>query len=456
MILFSKLPTFKGGLHPHDNKHFTKNAETIIMKPPKTVYIPLQQHIGAPARACVKKGDNVYLGQKIADAGGFVSTPIHSSVSGTVKKIEPVPHALGGHVMSIIIDNDGQDTIDPSIKEYENNPRDINNITKEEIKKLVMDSGIVGMGGATFPTHVKLSPPPDTKIDLLVVNGAECEPYLTSDYRLMLEQSEKIFKGMIAAMKVLGASNGVIGIEDNKKDAYEVLNEFTKIYPSIKVTLVRTRYPQGSEKHLIYAVSKRKVPNGALPMAVGTAVINVSTAAAISDMVEFNKPLYERYVTISGQAVAKPGNFLVRIGTLLDDLIKECGGLTTEATKVLLGGPMMGIAQQRTDVPVIKGSSGFLFLTEKESSKIDENPCLRCGKCYYACPMGLLPGEISTAYRYGDLEQAEKLGALNCIECGICSYTCPSGQDLVQSIRAAKTKIMLERKKKAAEKSKDE
>ena len=443
-MIFNRL-SFKGGTHPPGGKELTQHKAIEKAQAPQVVTILLQQHIGAPCEPIVKRGDYVKMGQKIGEPKGFVSAPVHSSVSGTVKSIELVPSATGSKVMAVIIENDGLDTLDDGIA-----PFDYNKLSPKDLKQIVLDSGIVGMGGAAFPTHVKLSPPENKKIDSVILNGAECEPYLTADHRLMLEEPEKIVCGLKIIMKILGVENGYIGIEDNKPDAIESMRKAAAGEPGISVKALKTKYPQGAEKQLIFAITGRQVPSGGLPMDVGIVVNNVGTAAAICKAVETGMPLIERVVTVSGRGVKEPKNLLVRIGTSFEDVINQCGGMVEKPARLISGGPMMGLAQYTTAVPVTKGTSGILVLTEDEVRDPRPDPCIRCGKCVEACPINLMPIFLSGHALKGDYDAAEDLHVLDCIECGSCSFVCPSKRPLVQSIRVAKREVINKRKRSNA------
>ncbi|HHY83533.1 MAG TPA: electron transport complex subunit RsxC [Clostridiales bacterium] len=440
----NKLLSFAGGIHPPHSKSLTEKKEVEICKVPEAVKIPLQQHIGAPCEALVKPGDYVRLGQKIGQPKGFVSAPVHSSVSGKVKSIEETVLPNGSKSLAVVITNDGQDTLDNSLT-----PGSLENLSAQELKNIVLEAGIVGMGGAAFPTHVKLSPPADKKIDVVILNGAECEPYLTSDHRLMLEKPDEIIYGLQVIMKILGVDRGYIGIEDNKTDAIETLIKAAKKADNVQVVKLRTKYPQGAEKQLIYAITGRQVPSGGLPMDVGAVVNNVGTAAAIARAVMYGEPLYKRIVTVSGSAVREPKNLMIRIGTSFRDVIEYCGGWTEEPAKVISGGPMMGIAQHTLDVPVTKGTSGILLFTEKEAALPEPSNCIRCARCVSVCPINLMPLHISAQSLKGNFDEAENLHALDCVECGSCSFICPASRPLLQSIRVAKKEIIAERKRKA-------
>ncbi|SHJ59081.1 electron transport complex protein RnfC [Dethiosulfatibacter aminovorans DSM 17477] len=435
--------TFRGGIHP---PHFKKQTETKAIEAapvPSVVVIPLAQHIGAPCDPVVKVGDSVKVGQKIGESQAFVSSPIHSSVSGTVKKIELRQSPGGAKVKSIVIESDGLMTVDESVK-----PRGtVDSLSPEELKGIIKECGLTGMGGAGFPTHVKLSPPKEKPIDIVIINGAECEPYLTSDHRVMLEMPEKVVQGTLAVMKVLGVEKGVIGIEGNKPDAIKSMKDAVKDYPALSVAELQTKYPQGGEKSLIFAVTGREVPSGGLPMDVGAVVQNISTVAAISDAVLTGMPVVERVVTITGSAVKEPKNLMVKMGTSFNEVVEFCGGYTEDLGKIINGGPMMGIAQYTGEVPVIKGTSGILVLNKKDAERPQESNCIRCGKCVDACPSGLQPFMISKNTLLGRYEEAEAYNAMDCIECGSCSFVCPAKRPLVDAIRIAKKEIIAKRKR---------
>ena len=436
--------TFRGGVHAPHRKNDTRNKAIEIMKAPGLVYIPLQQHIGAACQPLVKPGDVVKLGQKIGEPGGFVGAPVHASVSGIVKDIRQVPHPSVGSGLAVVIENDGKDEPDDSIT-----PGDISSMDADRIKELILEAGIVGMGGAAFPTHVKLSPPKEKPIDTVILNGAECEPYLTADHRLMLEAAEDVVDGLKVIMKVLGVERAYIAIEDNKPDAVRIMTDTVKEVQGVDVTVLKTKYPQGAEKQLIYVVTGRQVPSGGLPMDVGVIVSNVGTSAAIARAIKTGMPLVERVVTVTGSGVAEPKNLMVRIGTSFMDVIQACGGFVEEPAKVISGGPMMGIGQYTLDVPVIKGTSGILVLTREEAKIPDVEPCIRCAKCVDACPMGPSPPKYICLGLNVVLFNSEKFLAMDCIECGCCSYSCPAKRPLVQSIRVAK-KMITDKRKRAA------
>lgn len=435
--------TFKNGVHVKDHKEFTENKPIELMEQPNTVYIPLQQHIGAPCESLVNPGDSVKVGQKIGDTKAFVSAPIHSSIAGTVKSIIEMTTPTGIKAKTVVIESDGTGQLDESIK-----PRGtIEALSSKELLEIVREAGITGMGGAAFPTHVKLSPPPDKKIDTVIINGAECEPFLTSDHRVMLESPQKVINGLKIMMKILGVEKGHIGVENNKMDAVNALNEALKPEDNIIVVAVKTKYPQGDEKRLIDAITGRKVPSGGLPMDVGCVVNNAGTARAIAEAVLEGKPLYERVVTITGNGITEPKNLMVKVGTLFKEVIEYCGGFKENPGKILMGGPMMGLSQFSIEVPIIKGSSGILVLTEEEAVIGKISPCIKCGKCLEVCPVYLQPLFISAHSLRDRFEDAEKYGALDCVECGACSYICPATRPLTESIRFAKREILSKRKK---------
>lgn len=434
--------TFAGGIHPAYNKELAKSAETEKLDPPALAVVPVGQHIGAPAKPVVKKKDVVKAGQVIAEAGGFVSVPIHSPISGTVKAIEPRPHPLGKPLDAIVIEADGEDEwVEPMP------PLDPDEVDGKELVNRIRQAGIVGMGGATFPTHVKLSPPKGKSIDTVILNGAECEPYLTADHRVMAEDPEAVVDGLLIVKKVLGASRVIIGIEENKPDAIDAIEKAAK-GKDVEVVGLEVKYPQGAEKQLIDAIMGREVPSGGLPMDVEVVVQNVGTAQAISHAVREGVPLVQRVTTVTGAIVKEPKNLLVRIGTPVSEAIEACGGLTSDPLKLILGGPMMGMTQYTDDVPVIKGTSGILLLGPGDVDTDPEGPCIRCGECVRACPMGLRPTDIATLSDAGLFDAAEGEDALDCIECGSCSWGCPARILLVQRIRHAKAQIMASKRKK--------
>ncbi len=436
--------TFKGGVNVPEYKELSENAPLKRAMEPEIVMIPLHQHTGAPCEPLVKPGDEVKVGQKIGQSEAFVSAPVHSSVSGKVKSITPMAIPTGLTVNCVVIESDGKNQLHESVK-----PKgSLKELSSKEIIEIIKEAGITGMGGAGFPTYVKLSPPPDKKIDTIIINGAECEPYLTADHKLMLNESEKIVFGLKAIMKAVNVDNGIIAIENNKADAIEILKKASEKENNIKVASLKVKYPQGDEKRLISATLNRKVPSGGLPMDVGAIVCNVSTTKAIADAVLEGKPLYERIVTITGNGIKEPKNLIAKIGTPFKDLIAQCGGFNENSPgKIVMGGPMMGISQFTIDVPVIKGSGGILVLTEEEAKPQPMGPCIKCGKCVEVCPVNLQPLYLSSYSLKDKFDKAEELHALDCVECGACSYICPAKRPLVESIRVAKREIISKRKR---------
>ena len=434
------MKTFHGGIHPGDHKEATNKKEIVNLTPPSELIFPLSQHIGAPAKPCVSIGDTVCMGQKIAEADGFVSANIHSSVSGTVKAIEKRLHPNGLPTMSIVIENDGLDTEAAPIEGY---GEDYEKKSPKEIIDIIKEAGIVGMGGATFPTHVKLSVPDEAKIDYVIVNGAECEPYLTSDHRAMLETPNEIIGGLLVLMHIFGLKDGYIGVENNKTDAIAVLEKEASLVKdkNIHIVTLKTKYPQGAEKQLINAVCGRKMAPGTLPWQVGCIVNNIDTCASTYRAVVKGMPLTTRIVTLGGNALKNPMNYKVRIGTPFSYVIEQSGGLSEPAEKVLMGGPMMGLSVPNIDVPVIKGTSGILALPAKEAKLDKESPCIRCAKCVYVCPMSLQPNLLDSAARLHDIDKLKKLNVTDCIECGSCAFVCPSKRRQVQQIKIAKVKL---------------
>ncbi|MBU0468522.1 MAG: electron transport complex subunit RsxC [Candidatus Omnitrophica bacterium] len=435
------LKTFPiGGVHPCDNKlSASKQIEPVVL--PATVTIPLSQHIGAPATPIVKPLDIVKVGQLIAKASGFVSANIHSSVSGTVKKIDNVPDTCGYKRPAIIIDVE-DDVWENSIDRTDSLLKEIS-LSQKDIVEKVQESGIVGLGGATFPTHVKLSVPKGKTCEYLLINGVECEPYLTSDHRLMLEKTEEIFVGIKIVMKALGVSKAIIGIENNKKDAIDKMSAISNNYDGISVQALKVQYPQGGEKQLAKALINREIPAPpGLPIDVGCVIQNVGTIYAIYEAVQKNKPLFERVVTITGRSIKNSSNFLARIGTSISVLIDASGGLPGDTGKIISGGPMMGKALNTTDIPVSKGTSGILILPEQISSRTNISNCIRCAKCVSVCPLGLEPYLLSKLSLRSLFDKAESEQVVNCIECGCCSYNCPSKIPLLDFIRLGKTTVM--------------
>ncbi|OPL10196.1 MAG: electron transporter RnfC [Firmicutes bacterium ML8_F2] len=436
---------FKGGVHPDYRKEITASLAITKMELPSKVVIPLQQHIGAPCEPLegIEVGAEVKTGQRIAESSGFVSAPIHASISGKITEIGPYNHPLGRPVKAITIESDGRDQWVDDLKPV----GDPSSLTPKEIRKIVQEAGIVGLGGATFPAHVKLSPPEEKPIDVVIINGAECEPYLTADHRVMLEKTEKIVFGLKMMIKALGAEKGIIGIEDNKADAIQAMEQAIAEEDNITINRLHTKYPQGAEKMLILVTTGRKVPSGGLPMEVGVVNHNVGTSVAICDAIREGKPLIERVVTITGEGINRPANMLIRVGTIVSNVLETCGGLKEETRKLILGGPMMGLAQPDADLPVIKGTSGILALTDDDVYLAESSPCIRCAKCVDACPVQLVPTAIAQAAEHGLFKKAEKLHALDCFECGCCAYVCPAKIPLTQLIRIAKAEIVKAKKK---------
>ncbi len=420
---------------------------------PGEVVLPIRQHIGAPSKIIVEKGQQVLKGQVVAESGGFVSVPVHASVSGIVKSVEPRLTPSGMMTPCVVIESDGLDQWFEGL----DTPRDISGIPPEQLRALVRDAGIVGMGGAAFPTHVKLTPPADKPIDTIILNGVECEPFATCDHRLMLEHPGRIVGGLSIIMTILGCSRAFIGIERNKPDAVKAMKEAVKNTPGVKVVDLAVKYPQGGEKQLIKAVAKRKVPAGGLPMDVGCVVQNVGTAAAVYDAVALNRPLIERMVTVTGPGVAKPVNVIARIGDSFARLIEAAGGYTERAAKLIMGGPMMGISQYTDDVPVVKGTSCILVLDDDTVRMETERPCISCARCVDVCPMNLLPTAIATNVEFERWDTAREYGASDCIECGSCSYICPAKRRIVERIKFGKARIAeIRAREQAARKAAEE
>ena len=439
-----KLRTFRiGGVHPEENK-ITAEIATKVAELPKQAIFPLSQHIGAPAKPVVAKGDKVKVGTLIAEAGGFVSAPIYSSVSGTVFKIDSVIDATGYRKPSIIINVEGdewEESIDRSdkLETYEAHPE----LTPEEIVERIKVAGVTGMGGAGFPTFIKLCPPPTAKAECVIINGVECEPYITSDYRLMMEHADEILVGLKLLMKAAKVDKGYIGIEDNKPAAIELLEQKTADMPNIEIVPLAKKYPQGGEKQLVDAVIRRQVPAPpAIPVNVGAIVQNVGTAFAVYEAVMKRKPLFERYTTVTGKLVKNPGNFLVRMGTTFGQMIDACGGIPEGDNKVLAGGPMMGKSVSSLDVPVCKGTNSITVISGDEARRKEAQPCIRCAKCVSACPMGLEPYLLATASAMHDWERVENEGIVSCISCGSCQFTCPSHRPILDNILLGKGAVM--------------
>ena len=432
-----------GGVHPAENK-LSAGSPIREAALPKQAVFSMFQHIGAPAKPVVQTGDVVKVGTLLAEAGGFVSAPVYSSVSGKVNKIDAVIDASGTRRMAVIVDVEGDDWeegIDRSkdLVRLSNRP----DLDSKTIVEKIKNAGIVGLGGATFPCHVKLTPPPGSKAECVIINAVECEPYLTADHRLMLEHADEILVGVDLIMKAVNVTKGYIGIENNKPDAIKLMTEKAGQYPNIEVVPLKVKYPQGGEKQLIDAVIGRQVPAPpAIPISVGAVVQNVGTAYAIYEAVMKNKPLIDRIITVTGKSVKNPSNLLARLGTPFQQLIDECGGLPEDTGKIIGGGPMMGKALLSLDVPMTKGSSGLLIMNEKEARRSEPQPCIRCAKCVSACPMGLEPFLLSKASALEEWEMAEKNDVVSCIECGSCQFTCPSKRPLLDMIRVGKTTVM--------------
>ena len=431
--------TFKKGIHPDYQKSLTSGKAITPLPPEDELVFPMSQHIGAPCIPVVKKGDRVLVGQKIGEANGFVSAPIHSSVSGTVKMIEQRMNHRGVRENCVIIENDGLYEASPEMEA--NIVSDLKTLDKKTLIEKVKNAGIVGLGGATFPTHVKLSTPEDKKVEYIIVNAAECEPYLTSDHRVMLENGEELVAGLRILTQVFSEAEAVIGIEDNKMDAYEKLVALTKDDRRIRVALLQTKYPQGSEKHLIYAITQREVPSGKLPIEVGCLVHNVDSVVAIYRALTKGQPVMRRIVTVSGHGVKNPCNLEVKIGTSFKQVLEYAGYDPEKTVKIIAGGPMMGTAVSDIDVPVVKGTSAILCFTEEEARKDEMTNCIRCGKCVTVCPMGLVPNTLHRAAMHGHLDTFLQANGMDCIECGCCSFTCPAKREIVQSIRTAKAAV---------------
>ena len=435
--------SFRGGIHPEDQKHYSRDKAIEIMPVPARLVLPLRQHIGAPAEPIVTVGEQVKKGQCIAKAVGMVSSPLHAPTSGTIAAIEPHAHPGFGSDKAIVIDADGEDAWQDSVL----TERDWQTLSKEELLTIIRESGIVGLGGAAFPTHVKLNPPADKKIDKLIINGAECEPYLTADHRVMLEMPEKMIEGVQIAMKLLGLQEAMIGIEKNKADAVAFLEDKCK-GTTIKVCPLETKYPQGAEKMLIRALTGREVPSGGLPADVGVIVQNIGTVAAISDAVSHGIPLIERVVTVSGGLVKEPKNILARLGTSFQQAVDWCGGLTGKPAKIIMGGPMMGMAQSGLEAPIIKGTSGILALAEFDIGGGKERSCIRCGRCVSVCPMGLMPNRFALWGERGEFDNAVQEGhLLDCAECGSCVYVCPAKRNIVHYVKLLKAQNAVKKKR---------
>ena len=433
--------TFKGGVHPDDSKSLTNQKPIEQLPPPELVILPMSMHIGAPCQPIVAVGDHVCMGQMIAQAQAPVSAPIHATVSGTVKAICPMEHSSGVMMNSIVIENDFQDELDPSIA-----PIDHSEMSPEAMIECIRKAGIVGHGGAAFPTHIKLSSAIG-KVDTVIINAAECEPYLTSDHRLLRQYPAEIVEGIKIILKILGLKKALIGVEINKENTFPGIEALLPSDGSIQLCPLATKYPQGAEKQLIKSLTGREVPSGKLPADAGCAVFNADTAASIHRLFSTGMPMYRRIVTVSGPAMANPKNLEVRIGTPIKHLIEYCGGFTQPPTKLLLGGPMMGAAIFSDEVPVLKGTNGLLAFAETEPLHINNPHCIRCGRCVESCPMQLVPTYIYQSIMVGNMEECKTYHPLDCIECGVCSYICPGKLPLTQGIRLAKQKILAANRK---------
>lgn len=431
--------TFKGGFHVHDYKDLSSGKEVSIIKAPSIVKIPLVQHIGAPATSLVKKGDEVKVGQKIGESGGFISANIHSSVSGTVVDVVETATMRGRHIETVIIENDGLDTLG-----YEVLNRDWKGLSKDELVHIVKEAGITGLGGASFPTHVKVNPPIGV-IDSVIINAAECEPYLTADDTLIRKSPEKIVEGLLIIMKTVYAKDGYITIEDNKPEAIEALKPICEAN-NITLKVVKTKYPQGDEKRIIDVTLNRVVPSGRIPADIGVVVNNASTAFAIYEAVVNGKPLYERMATFTGHGMNNPINAIVRVGTSFQEAVDQVGGLNEEAAKIIIGGPMMGNATYSLDMPFEKSHNGCLAMTKKEAQMEETTPCIKCNKCVDVCPVRLVPFKLEAAVEFHHVDMMKEYHIMDCIECGSCSFVCPAKRPLVESIRIGKNQIRLENK----------
>jgi Na+-translocating ferredoxin:NAD+ oxidoreductase subunit C len=426
------MSTFKGGIHPPEEKAFVRDKAIESFPLSSLYYVLVQQHLGAPAKAVVKAGDLVKKGQALSEPQGYVSVPVHAPTSGKVKDVAKTVHPVTGLLSPcVIIEADGRDEWAEGLPLI----RDPFGMSRDELLNAIRSAGLVGMGGATFPTHVKLNPPEGKTVNTLIINGVECEPYLSSDHRLMVEEPERVLKGIQVAMRVLGLDKAILAIEKNKPEAIRIMRE--KAPGGITVRTLNVKYPQGSEKQLIKALTNREVPSGGLPMDVGTVVQNCGTAAAIWDACSQGVPLIERITSVTGRGVREPKNIRVRVGTLLKDVIEFCGGVE-DAAKIIFGGPMMGIAQFTQEIPVMKGTSGILVLTERDTDISDYAACISCGRCVEACPMGLIPSTLSRLGEKDMWQAALKIGLTDCMECGCCTYVCPARRPIVHFIKHLK------------------
>jgi electron transport complex protein RnfC len=441
------LKTFRGGVHPAESKDLTVDKHIRKAPVPKDVILPLLQHTGAPCEPLVSVGDSVKTGQLIGDSDKFISSPIHASISGKVTKIDKFPHPVLGNYKAISITGEGVDYLDPSIKKR----GEISSFSIDLIRDTIKHAGIVGLGGAAFPTHVKLTPPENKTIDSIILNGVECEPYLTCDHRLMLEKTTEIIEGLKIIKRLSNAPDVCIGVESNKIGAAFALEKALRDQKGdirdTKIILLKTKYPQGAEKQLIRSILKREVPPGKLPFDVGCIVSNVGTALAIYEAVFEGKPLYERVITMTGPCLKEPSNLSVRIGTPVKDLVDACGGFTREPIKAIFGGPMMGLTQYTLDAPVVKGTSGVLFLSKDDVEEYRESNCIRCAKCVDVCPLRLIPTDITRLAKQERYADAAGYNIDDCIECGACSYECPSKIPLLQWIKIGKSELLKMRRK---------
>lgn len=437
------IATFKGGIHPYEGKDLSKDKETTLLMPKGDMVFPMSQHIGKPAVPLVTKGDYVLMGQKIGAADGPVSANIISSVSGTVKAIEPRLTASGAMILSVIIENDQKYESIEGLGEK----RDYTKLTKDEIREIIKEAGLVGLGGAAFPVHVKLTPKDDNKIDYVIVNAAECEPYLTSDYRMLLEEPEKIIGGLKIELSLFPNAKGIIAIEDNKPEAIAKMQELVKDEPDIEVKVLKTKYPQGGERFLIYAATGRKINSSLLPLHAGCIVNNVDTVISIYMAVAKSTPLMRRIITVTGEAIADPRNFNVKIGTSYQELVEAAGGFIREPEKVISGGPMMGQALFRLDIPVTKTSSALLAYAKDRPSRMDTTSCIRCGRCVEACPSRIVPQILFQYSERFDSENFIKHNGMECCDCGSCTFVCPAKLNLNQSFKEMRASILNSRKK---------
>ncbi|MBM7623069.1 electron transport complex subunit RsxC [Sporohalobacter salinus] len=435
--------TFEQGIHPCYNKEATASKNLKNAQLPEEVVIPLQQHIGAPCEPLVEVGDKVKVGQKIGDDNGFVSAPVHASISGEVTDISPVITADGSENLAVTIASDGQDTLHESVEPKGN----LSDLSSQELRDIVREAGIVGLGGATFPSHVKVSIPEDKNVDTVILNGAECEPYLTVDHRTMVEMPDEVIYGLKAIMRMSDAKQGYIGIEVNKPDAIKEMKKAVKDESNIDVISLEVKYPQGAERQLIDACLGREVPSGGLPLDVGVVVNNVGTAVAITDAIKNGMPLVQRTVTVTGSGIQNPQNLVFRLGTRIEDLIEQCGGLEGEIGKIIMGGPMMGAAQHSTNIPATKGTSGILAFQEDEVDEFESSNCIRCARCVDVCPAFLMPVTLSKLAQADKVIKLDDYNVMDCIECGSCSYICPANIPLLHWIRLGKDKLAAEQRK---------